>query len=326
MDGVNKGSFCGGIPGKEQGLSLKDYYLIKSQVMRRYRSNKLMEEYDENLLGGLRHDIDEMRQVLNCLRLPWMKLADAFFQGYVESPLADKKGRLLASRFIELMVKLSGEVSFVEKLMEYGNFQMKEIKELLDACKEKTYYSITVDNELLYGLSVQQLVELHDTIEMFLEHGNSSFHEFEDDDLYSVDMSMSVFRFSDCDSYSISYDLDTYEGEMRFTSSEQMRYVIKRMQQFLDKMEKGDSVDAVEEAPEEFAVVIKEDRMPRERVLRSTPFVDKQVCQRDEESLVTNFNIGVNDLCLNGLSAGQLKCIVRKLEGFLDIVNEKWRE
>ena len=64
MDGVNKGSFCGGIPGKEQGLSLKDYYLIKSQVMRRYRSNKLMEEYDENLLGGLRHDIDEMRQVL----------------------------------------------------------------------------------------------------------------------------------------------------------------------------------------------------------------------------------------------------------------------
>lgn len=78
MDGVNKGSFCGGIPGKEQGLSLKDYYLIKSQVMRRYRSNKLMEEYDENLLGGLRHDIDEMRQVLNCLRLPWMKLADAF--------------------------------------------------------------------------------------------------------------------------------------------------------------------------------------------------------------------------------------------------------
>ena len=49
MDGVNKGSFCGGIPGKEQGLSLKDYYLIKSQVMRRYRSNKLMEEYDENL-------------------------------------------------------------------------------------------------------------------------------------------------------------------------------------------------------------------------------------------------------------------------------------
>ena len=54
------------------------------------------------------------------------------------------------------------------------------------------------------------------------------------------------------------------------------------MQQFLDKMEEGDSVDAVEEAPEEFAVVIKEDRMPRERVLRSTPFVDRQVCQRDE--------------------------------------------
>ena len=148
----------------------------------------MTEEYDENLLGGLRHDIDEMRQVLNCLRLPWMKLADAFFQGYAESPLPGKKERLLASRFIELMVKLSGEVIFAEKLMEYGNSQIKEIKELLDACKEKTYYSITVDNELLYGLSVQQLVELHDAIEMFLEHGNSSFHEFEDDDLYSFQL------------------------------------------------------------------------------------------------------------------------------------------
>ena len=31
MDGVNKGSFCGGIPGKEQGLSLKDYYHVCSK-------------------------------------------------------------------------------------------------------------------------------------------------------------------------------------------------------------------------------------------------------------------------------------------------------
>ena len=46
MDGVNEGTFRGGIPGKEQGLSLKDYYLTKSQVIRRYRSNRLMEEYD----------------------------------------------------------------------------------------------------------------------------------------------------------------------------------------------------------------------------------------------------------------------------------------
>ena len=35
MDGVNKGSFCGGIPGKEQGLSLIDYYLIKRHFKHR---------------------------------------------------------------------------------------------------------------------------------------------------------------------------------------------------------------------------------------------------------------------------------------------------
>ena len=326
MDGVNKGSFCGGIPGKEQGLSLKDYYLIKSQVMRRYRSNKLMEEYDENLLGGLRHDIDEMRQVLNCLRLPWMKLADAFFQGYVESPLADKKGRLLASRFIELMVKLSGEVSFVEKLMEYGNFQMKEIKELLDACKEKTYYSITVDNELLYGLSVQQLVELHDTIEMFLEHGNSSFHEFEDDDLYSVDMSMSVFRFADKDTYGVSYYIDTYEGEMHFTSSEQISCVIEQMQQFLDRMEKREFMNIKEATEKEEAfITIREDYSPRKKVLNEIPLVSKSIRQCDGEALTGNYTISANGLYLNDLSSPKLKEISVKLEEFLESVDKQWR-
>ncbi|MCQ4874487.1 hypothetical protein [Butyricimonas paravirosa] len=326
MDGVNEGTFRGGIPGKEQGLSLKDYYLTKSQVIRRYRSNRLMEEYDENLLGGLQHDIDEMRQILNCLRLPWMKLADAFFQGYAESPLPGKKERLLASRFIELMVKLSGEVTFAEKLMEYGNSQIKEIKELLLTCKEKAYYSIMVDDGLLYDLSLRQLVGIHDTIEAFLEHGNSSFHEFEDDDLYSVDMTMSVFRFVGDDSYSVSYDMDACEEEMGFTSSGQMGYVIEQMQQFLDKIEEGSSVDAVEEVPEEISVVIKEDHTPRERVLRETPFVNKYVRQGDDEALVTDFTIGANGLYLHDLSASQLKCVTRKLESFLDTVDEKWRE
>ena len=41
-----------------------------------------------------------------------MKLADAFFQGYVDVPSYSKDKRLLASRLIELMVKLSRETSF----------------------------------------------------------------------------------------------------------------------------------------------------------------------------------------------------------------------
>lgn len=69
--------------------------------------------------------------------------------------------------------------------------------------------------------------------------------------------------------------MDACEEEMGFTSSGQMGYVIEQMQQFLDKIEEGSSVDAVEEVPEEISVVIKEDHTPRERVLRETPFVNK---------------------------------------------------
>ena len=326
MNERNEGIFLDGMLGKQQGMSQKDYYLTKSQVMRRYRGHKLMEENEENLLGGLLYEMDRTRQLLDYLRLPWMKLADVFFRGYVDSPLLGKHERLLASRFIELMVKLSGETSFAEKWMEYHAAQIDEIKELQFVYRIKEVYSIAVGDELLYDLSFKQLVEIHDTVETFLEHEDLSFREFEDDDLYSVDMSMSVCRFADNDSYSVSYDMDTYEGEMRFTSAEQMRYVIRRMRQFLDKMEEGDSVDTIEEAPEEFAVVIKEDHTPRERVVMGTPFVGQSVCQGDDESLVVDFNIGANDMYLSGLSAGQLKCIVRKLESFLDTVNEKWRE
>lgn len=200
--------------------------------------------------------------------------------------------------------------------------RINKIRELQSVCN----YSITVNGELLYDLSFRQLVGIHDTIETFLKHGGLSFREFEDDDLYSVDMIMSVFRSAGDDSYSVSYGIDTYEGEMRFTSSEQMKYVIEQMQQFLDKIEEGSSVDAVEEVPEEISVVIKEDHTPRERVLRETPFVNKYVRQGDDEALVSDFTIGANGLYVNGLSSWQLKCVTRKLESFLDTVDEKWRE
>ena len=104
MNERSEGVFSDGMSGKQQGMSLKDYYLIKSQVVRRCRRHKLMEENEENLLGGLLYDMDEIKQLLDYLKLPWMKLANVFFQGYIDSPLMGKHERVLASRFIELMV------------------------------------------------------------------------------------------------------------------------------------------------------------------------------------------------------------------------------
>ena len=168
MNERSEGVFSDGMSGKQQGMSLKDYYLTKSQVVRRCRRHKLMEENEENLLRGLLCDMDEMRQLLDYLKLPWMKLADLFFQGYIDSPLMGKHERLLASRFIELMVKLSGETSFVEKWMEYHAAQINEIKELQSACKIKQACSIAVGEKLLRDLPLRQLVEMHDMIETFL--------------------------------------------------------------------------------------------------------------------------------------------------------------
>lgn len=42
----------------------------------------------------------------------------------------------------------------------------------------------------------------------------------------------------DKDTYGVSYYIDTYEGEMHFTSSEQISCVVEQMQQFLDRMER----------------------------------------------------------------------------------------
>lgn len=312
---------------REQQIKLsRAYYLTKSQVMRRFRYRSFGEGHEENLLGGLLHNMGETKELLEYLRLPWMKLADIFFQSYTDSPLDGKNKRLLASRFVELMVKLSGETSFIEKWAKYHDFQMNEIKELHETSKVKQVYSVKINDELLYDLSLQQLIEIHNTAEMFLEREGSSFLEFEDEDLCSVDMTMFVSRFSDRDVYSVSYGVDTYEGEIRFTSLEQMKFLIKRMQQFLDKMEEESAGDVVDVVSEEIPVLIWEDRTRREKVVRENPLVCKQICQTDDEMLVTRFDIVVNGLYLNDLSIGQVKCVTRKLGNFLDTVDPSWRK
>ena len=326
MGEKDESAFSDGMSGEQQRMSSKDFYLTKSQVMRRFRSNKLSGDCDENLLGGLLHEMNETQQLLDCMRLPWMKLADAFFQGYVDVPSYSKDKRLLASRLIALMVKLSRETSFVEKWFVYNSFQAKEIKELEVACKMRRLYSISIGDELLYDLSLKQLVEIHDTIEIFLEQGDTSFQEFEDDDLYGIDVDMSVCRFADKDTYGVSYYIDTYEGEMHFTSSEQISCIIEQMQQFLDRMEKREFMN-IEEATEkeEAFITIREDYTSRKKVLNEIPLVSKSIRQCDGEALTGSYTISANGLYLNDLSSPKLKEISVKLEEFLESVDKQWK-
>lgn len=326
MGEKDESAFSDGMSGEQQRMFSKDFYLTKSQVMRRFRGNKLRGDCDENLLGGLLHEMNETQQLLDCMRLPWMKLADAFFQGYVDVPSYSKDKRLLASRLIALMVKLSRETSFVEKWFVYNSFQAKEIKELEVACKMRRLYSISIGDELLYDLSLKQLVEIHDTIETFLEQGDTSFQEFEDDDLCGIDVDMSVCRFADKDTYGVSYYIDTYEGEMHFTSSEQISCVIEQMQQFLDRMEKREFMN-IEEATEkeEAFITIREDYTSRKKVLNEIPLVSKSIRQCDGEALTGSYTISANGLYLNDLSSPKLKEISVKLEEFLESVDKQWK-
>ena len=326
MGEKDESAFSDGMSGEQQRMSSKDFYLTKSQVMRRFRGNKLRGDCDENLLGGLLHEMNETQQLLDCMRLPWMKLADAFFQGYVDVPSYSKDKRLLASRLIELMVKLSRETSFVEKWFVYNSFQAKEIKELEVACKMRRLYSISIGDELLYDLSLKQLVEIHDTIETFLEQDNTSFQEFEDDDLCGIDVDMSVCRFADKDTYGVSYYIDTYEGEMHFTSSEQISCVIEQMQQFLDRMEKREFMNIKEATEKEEAfMTLRVEYSPRKKVLNESPLVSKSIRQCDGEALTGNYTISANGLYLNDLSSPKLKEISVKLEEFLESVDKQWR-
>ena len=326
MGEKDESAFSDGMSGEQQRMFSKDFYLTKSQVMRRFRGNKLRGDCDENLLGGLLHEMNETQQLLNCMRLPWMKLADAFFQGYVDVPSYSKDKRLLASRLIALMVKLSRETSFVEKWFVYNSFQAKEIKELEVACKMRRLYSISIGDELLYDLSLKQLVEIHDTIETFLEQGDTSFQEFEDDDICGIDVDMSVCRFADKGTYGVSYYIDTYEGEMHFTSSEQISCIIEQMQQFLDRMEKREFMN-IEEATEkeEAFITIREDYTSRKKVLNEIPLVSKSIRQCDGEALTGSYTISANGLYLNDLSSPKLKEISVKLEEFLESVDKQWR-
>ena len=187
-------------------------------------------------------------------------------------------------------------------------------------------YSISIGDELLYDLSLKQLVEIHDTIETFLEQGDTSFQEFEDDDLCGIDVDMSVCRFADKDTYGVSYYIDTYEGEMHFTSSEQISCVIEQMQQFLDRMEKREFMNIKEATEKEEAfITIREDYTPRKKVLNEIPLVSKSIRQCDGEVLTGSYTISANGLYLNDLSSKKFKEISEKLEEFLESVDKQWK-
>ena len=64
MGEKDESAFSDGMSGEQQRMSSKDFYLTKSQVMRRFRGNKLRGDCDENLLGGLLHEMNEMLTTL----------------------------------------------------------------------------------------------------------------------------------------------------------------------------------------------------------------------------------------------------------------------
>lgn len=331
MNGADEGFISDRMPEYEQSESLKDYYLAKARVSRGVGQGRFVETHEENLLGGLLYELNEIKGILDCLRLPWMKLADAFFQGYAalslqsDFPLFSKRNNLLVSRFAELMVELSRENPFIEALLNDNLSCIKNVEKLQETYKETAYYSIAVDDKLIYGLSLKQLVEIHDTIERFLGRGNISFREYEKSDSCAVDVSMSVYLYADSASYGVSYDVDTdtEEGEMRFISSKQMKYVIRQMQRFLNCVEEeGTTMDDTNE----FSVIIQQDHVSRELVVRDTPSIHKCVRQHDEEALTNDFTICANGLYLHDLSIRQLKKVSVQLEEFLDSVDKQWKE
>ena len=62
MGEKDESAFSDGMSGEQQRMSSKDFYLTKSQVMRRFRGNKLRGDCDENAttLGLYATSLDEI--------------------------------------------------------------------------------------------------------------------------------------------------------------------------------------------------------------------------------------------------------------------------
>lgn len=187
--------------------------------------------------------------------------------------------------------------------------------------REETEYCLSYGEGLIYGISYEQLQELHDTIRSFIEReDNPSGCKTETYGIFPVEMSKTVSRYSHDENFFIDYGVETFDSNLQFMGTQQLKRVALTILAFLGKFEEKEDVYDTEDATSNgLFCICKSSKQP---VMKAAPLITKYITQCDDEKAEITYFVGVNELELPELSFHELKVLYDKLGKFLRAVRE----
>lgn len=185
--------------------------------------------------------------------------------------------------------------------------------------KEETKYCLSYGEDFIYGISYEQLKELHDTIRTFIERENNpSDCKTETYGIFPVEMSKTISRYSHNDGFFIDYGVETFDSNLQCMGTQQLKRVALTILAFLGKFEEKEEVcDTDDSASNGLFCICKSSKQP---VMKAAPLITKYVTQCDDEKAEITYFVGVNELELPELSFHELKVLYDKLGKFLRAV------
>ena len=233
---------------------------------------------------------------------------------------------------------LSACSDFIAQMQRYYRNQEKELRQLLNEQKEiekrrkerldcinegEIAYCITIGEDEIYGMTYEQIKELHRTIEIFINLDkvplDCKIQKQEDD--YCISINKSITLFSDEDSFSVSYGVDSYETEIHSVSANFLKRIALTILTFLDKYGEGEGGKIPEIADNQkgtdadiYLGIKQDDRKP---LFKTEAYIDKNIMQDDDGEVEIIYNITINEMYASALSFKEFVLLYDKLGDFL---------
>lgn len=186
-----------------------------------------------------------------------------------------------------------------------------------------TNYCVHVGKEKIYGVTHNQLEELHKTIGVFIEREKAPFAcQTESYGEHPITIHKSVALYADKDCFFVDYSLYTHETDVQCMSAGQMKRTAVIMLNFLkrfgengDKQIRWDVADYPPNVNERVYFKIREDkRLPH---FKAVPCVMKHISQENDNEAEICYNIDINEMRSGDLSFREFVVLYRELGDFL---------
>lgn len=202
-----------------------------------------------------------------------------------------------------------------------GQVEQKQPPHPMD--EGETAYCITIGNRDIYGVTHQQLQELYQTIEKFIEREKAPFQcQTESETEQGIYISKNIDLCAGDDHFSIDYSLNASDSDWCCLSAAQMQKMVDTISGFLktfgengDKNVRWDIADYPPDKQSRITFQINEHN--KHPPCSAAPWISKCISSNENEQTEISYFIDINEIHSPHLSFAEFVTVYRKLGHFL---------